>query len=119
MVTTGIPASETIIQIAASPLLHVKPTSMLTELVQYQALMDPAARRGRRSDVDRREESRSFHKVSDGTKAYPLSSEAVAAKARDSIEPVFGADKTENVIDRIQKFERVEDIAELARRLTA
>jgi hypothetical protein len=48
-----------------------------------------------------------------GTKENPLNTEAVNAKARDLMQPVLGAAKTERLIERINGLETVKDIREL------
>ena len=54
-----------------------------------------------------------FTKYPPGTKENPLSTEAVAAKARDLMAPVLGAKRTEKLIERILALETVRDMREL------
>jgi hypothetical protein len=60
-----------------------------------------------------------FTKFPPGTKENPLSVEAVNAKARDLIAPVLGAEKTERLIERINKLETLDNINELRPLFTA
>jgi 2-methylcitrate dehydratase PrpD len=85
------------------------------------ALMDPTAPRGAIVEVtmtDGRTVSH-FTKFPPGTKENPLDTGAVSAKARDLMAPVLGAQKTERLIDRINKLETVKDIRELRPLITA
>jgi MmgE/PrpD C-terminal domain len=86
-----------------------------------KGLMDPAAPRGAIVEVtlvDGRKVDH-FTKYPPGTKENPLGTEAVSAKARDLMLPVLGADKTERLIEQIEKLERLDDIAELRQAFTA
>jgi 2-methylcitrate dehydratase PrpD len=76
------------------------------------ALMDPAAPRGAIVEVTLTDGRKVDHftKFPPGTKENPLSTEAVSAKARDLIAPVLGSDKTEKLIEQINKLETVDDI---------
>jgi 2-methylcitrate dehydratase PrpD len=76
------------------------------------ALMDPAAPRGAIVEVTLTDGRKVDHftKFPPGTKENPLSTEAVSAKARDLIAPVLGSDKTEKLIQQINKLDTVDDI---------
>ena len=76
------------------------------------ALMDPAAPRGAIVEVTLTDGRKVDHftKFPPGTKENPLSTEVVSAKARDLIAPVLGSDKTEKLIQQINKLETVDDI---------
>ena len=76
------------------------------------ALMDPAAPRGAIVEVTLTDGRKVDHftKFPPGTKENPLSTEAVSAKARDLIAPVLGSDKTEKLIQQINKLETIDDI---------
>jgi 2-methylcitrate dehydratase PrpD len=79
------------------------------------ALMDPAAPRGAIVEVtmiDGRKVDH-FTRFPPGTKENPLSTEAVSAKARDLMAPVLGAEKTEKLIEQINRLETVDDINQL------
>jgi 2-methylcitrate dehydratase PrpD len=84
------------------------------------ALMDPAAPRGAIVEVTLTDGRKVDHftKFPPGTKENPLSTEAVSAKARDLIAPVLGADKTEKLIQQINKLETVDDIRVLRSLIT-
>jgi 2-methylcitrate dehydratase PrpD len=86
-----------------------------------QALMDPAAPRGAIVQVTMTDGKvvEHFTKFPPGTKENPLSVEAVSAKTRDLIAPVLGAEKTEKLIDTINKLETVKDINVLRALMTA
>jgi hypothetical protein len=45
-----------------------------------------------------------------GTKENPLSTEAVAAKARDLMAPVLGLGRADELIDRLNTLERLDDV---------
>jgi 2-methylcitrate dehydratase PrpD len=81
-------------------------------LTADQALMDPAAPRGAIVEVTLNDGRKVDHftKFPPGTKENPLSTEAVAAKARDLMAPVLGSAKTEKLIDQINRLERIDDI---------
>jgi 2-methylcitrate dehydratase PrpD len=84
------------------------------------ALMDPAAPRGAIVEVTLTDGRKVDHftKFPPGTKENPLSTEAVSAKARDLIAPVLGSDKTEKLIQQINKLETIDDIRVLRSLLT-
>lgn len=79
------------------------------------ALMDPAAPRGAIVEVTLTDGRKVDHftKYPPGTKENPLNTEAVNAKARDLMQPVLGAAKTERLIERINGLETVKNIREL------
>jgi len=80
-----------------------------------RAMMDPAAARGGVVEVTLADGRKVEHftKYPPGTKENPLSTEAVAAKTRDLITPVLGAEKSEKLIEQIRNLERVDDIGKL------
>jgi 2-methylcitrate dehydratase PrpD len=80
-----------------------------------KALMDPAAPRGAFVEVTLSDGKKVEHftKYPPGTKENPLSTEAVAAKTRDLIAPVLGADNAEKLIAQISHLERLDDVAKL------
>lgn len=84
-------------------------------IVAEQSLMDPAAPRGAVVEVTLTDGRKLDHftKYPPGTKENPLSTEAVAAKARDLMAPVLGAKRTEKLIERILALETVRDMREL------
>jgi 2-methylcitrate dehydratase PrpD len=77
--------------------------------------MDPAAPRGGIVEVTLTDGRKVDHftRFPPGTKENPLSTEAVSAKARDLMTPVLGAEKTEQLIDRINRLETVDNIRQL------
>jgi 2-methylcitrate dehydratase PrpD len=79
------------------------------------ALMDPAAPRGgivQVTTTDGRTVEH-FTRFPPGTKENPLSTEAVSAKARDLMVPVLGAARTEQLIERINRLETLDNIRQL------
>jgi 2-methylcitrate dehydratase PrpD len=80
-----------------------------------QSLMDPSAPRGAIVEVTLTDGRKLDHftKFPPGTKENPLGTEAVAAKARDLMAPVLGAQRTEKLIGRILALDTVRDIREL------
>lgn len=84
-------------------------------VVPDAALMDPAAPRGGIVEVTLTDGRKVDHftRFPPGTKENPLSTEAVSAKARDLMTPVLGAEKTEQLIDRINRLETVDNIRQL------
>jgi 2-methylcitrate dehydratase PrpD len=84
-------------------------------VVPDAALMDPAAPRGgivQVTTTDRRTVEH-FTRFPPGTKENPLSTEAVSAKARDLMAPVLGAARTEQLIERINRLETLDNIRQL------
>ena len=79
------------------------------------ALMDPAAPRGAIVEVTMTDGRKVDHftRFPPGTKENPLSTEAVSAKARDLMAPVLGAEKTDKLIEQINKLGTVGDIGQL------
>jgi 2-methylcitrate dehydratase PrpD len=86
-----------------------------------KALMDPAAPRSAVVEVTLSDGKKVEHftKYPPGTKENPLSTEAVAAKTRDLIAPVLGADRAEKLIEQIGNLERLDDVGQLRPLLTA
>ena len=89
-------------------------------LVTDQALMDPAAPRGGIVEVTMTDGRKVTHftKFPPGTKENPLTPDGVAEKARDLMGPVLGAQRTEQLIERILHLETVADIRSLRPLLT-
>jgi 2-methylcitrate dehydratase PrpD len=86
-------------------------------LVADPKLMDPAAPRSGLVEVtlkDGRTVSH-FTRHAPGTKENPLDTEAVNAKARSLMAPVLGAERTEEVIRRVNAVEELRDVRELQR----
>jgi len=54
-----------------------------------------------------------FTRHAPGTRENPLDTEAVNAKARSLMAPVLGAERTEEVIRRVNALEGVKDVREL------
>ena len=85
------------------------------QLIADRSLMDPAAPRSGRVEVtlkDGRNVSH-FTRHAPGTKENPLDTEAVNAKARSLMAPVLGAERTEELIRRVNALEEVRDVRDL------
>jgi len=54
-----------------------------------------------------------FTKFPPGTKENPLSTDGVNAKVRDLMSPVLGADRAEQLIERVDALEEVRNVREL------
>ena len=85
------------------------------KVVADSALNDPAAPRGARVDVTLTDGRTLSHttRFPPGTKENPLSVEGVNDKARDLMSPVLGSKRTEQLIERINHLETVNNIGEL------
>jgi len=84
-------------------------------LVSDRKLVDPAAPRSGLLEVtlmDGRTVSH-FTKFPPGTKENPLSTDGVNAKVRDLMSPVLGADRAEQLIERVDALEEVRNVREL------
>jgi 2-methylcitrate dehydratase PrpD len=85
------------------------------QLIADRALMDPAAPRSGLVEVT----LRGGHKISHftrhppGTKENPLNTERVNEKARSLMTPVLGAERTEEVIRRVNALEKLNEVREL------
>ena len=82
------------------------------QLTPDAALMDPAAPRGAIVEVTLTDGRQVQHHTQfpPGTKENPLSTEAVAAKARDLMAPVLGRERTDKLIERLNTLERLDDV---------
>jgi 2-methylcitrate dehydratase PrpD len=90
------------------------------QLVADRKLVDPAAPRSGIVEVtlkDGRTVSH-FTKFPPGTKENPLSTDAVNAKVRDLVAPILGAERTEQIIQRVNAIEEVRNVRELRPLLT-
>jgi 2-methylcitrate dehydratase PrpD len=85
------------------------------ELIPDRALMDPAAPRSGHVEVTLRDGRAVSHftRHPPGTKENPLSTERVNEKARSLMAPVLGAERTEELIRRINTLEALADAREL------
>ena len=85
------------------------------QLTPDAALMDPAAPRGAIVEVTLTDGRQVQHHTQfpPGTKENPLSTEAVAAKARDLMAPVLGRERADKLIDRLNTLERLDDVRQL------
>jgi len=85
------------------------------QLIADPALMDPAAPRSGRVEVTLRNGQTISHftRHPPGTKENPLSTERVNEKARSLMTPVLGAERTEEVIRRVNALEALKDVREL------
>ncbi len=85
------------------------------QLVADGKLVDPAAPRSGMVEVtlkDGRTVSH-FTRFPPGTKENPLSTEGLNAKVRDLMAPVLGAERTANLIQRVNALEEVRDVRDL------
>src|SRR5512134_2458986 len=90
------------------------------QLIADPTLMDPAAPRSGRVEVtlnDGRTVSH-FTRHASGTKENPLDTESVNGKARLLMEPVLGAQKTEELIRRVNAADTLKGVRELRPFLT-
>jgi 2-methylcitrate dehydratase PrpD len=85
------------------------------QLIPDRALMDPAARRSGLVEVTLRDGRTVSHftRHPPGTQENPLGSERVNEKARTLMTPVLGAERTEEVIRRVNALEKLDDVREL------
>jgi 2-methylcitrate dehydratase PrpD len=89
-------------------------------LVADPALVNPEAPRSAKVEVVLKDGRtlNQFIPHAYGTKQNPMDSESVNAKVRDLLEPVFGASRTEAVIERLNDLEAVANVRELLPFLT-
>ena len=82
------------------------------QLTSDAALMDPAAPRGAIVEVTLTDGRQVEHhtRFPPGTKENPLSTDAVAAKARDLMAPVLGQERADKLIQRLNTLERLDDV---------
>jgi hypothetical protein len=85
------------------------------QLIPDRALMDPAARRSGLVEVKLKDGRtvRHFTRHAPGTQENPLSTERVNEKARSLMSPILGAERTEEVIGRVNALEKLKDVREL------
>jgi 2-methylcitrate dehydratase PrpD len=85
------------------------------QLIADPELMDPAAPRSGRVEVTLRDGRTVSHftRHAPGTKENPMDTEAVNAKARQLMEPMLGAERTREVIQRVNALEAVKNVREL------
>ena len=93
----------------------VRAAKARVQLIADRALMDPAAPRSGRVEVTLRDGRTVSHftRHAPGTKENLMDTESVNAKARELIEPVLGAERTEGLIRRVNALESVADVREL------
>jgi 2-methylcitrate dehydratase PrpD len=91
------------------------------QLVGDRALMDPAAPRSARVDVQLRDGRMVTHftRFAPGTKENPLDTAAVAEKARSLMAPVLGAERSDQVIERVNTLDNLASVLDLVRLLVA
>src|SRR5437660_1482429 len=91
------------------------------QLIPDRALMDPAAPRSGRVEVTLRDGRAVSHftRHPPGTKENPLNTERVNEKARSLMTLVLGAERTEEVIRRVNALETLNDVRELRPLLAA
>jgi 2-methylcitrate dehydratase PrpD len=93
----------------------VRAAKARVQLVADAQLMDPAAPRSGLVEVtlkDGRSVSH-FTRHAPGTQENPMDTQSVNAKARLLLEPVLGAERTEEVIRRVNALENLADVREL------
>ena len=85
------------------------------ELIADRALMDRAAPRSGRVEVKLRDGRTVSHftRHAPGTKENPLDTESVNKKARLLMAPVLGNERTEQVIQRVNALEELDDVRAL------
>jgi 2-methylcitrate dehydratase PrpD len=85
------------------------------QLVADPKLMDPAAPRSGLVEVTLRDGRTVSHFTphAPGTKENPMTTEAVNAKARQLMEPVLGAERTEGLIQRVNALDELKNVSEL------
>jgi 2-methylcitrate dehydratase PrpD len=85
------------------------------QLIPDRTLMDPAARRSGLVEVTLRDGHTVSHftRHPPGTKENPLSTERVNEKARSLMTPVLGAERTDEVIGRVNALEKIDDVRQL------
>ena len=91
------------------------------QLSGEQSLMDPAAPRGAIVEVTMMDGRKVEHftRHPPGTRENPLDTAAVNAKTRDLIAPVLGKDRADKLIERVNGMEKIRDVRELRKLLTA
>jgi len=91
------------------------------QLVGDRALMDPAAPRSARVDVHLRDGRMVTHftRFAPGTKENPLDTAGVAAKASSLITPVLGAQRSQQIIERVNALDALASVRDLVRLLVA
>ncbi len=94
---------------------QVRAVKERVQLVADRALMDPAAPRSGFVEVTLRDGRTVSHftRHAPGTKENPLDTEGVNAKARLLMAPVLGAERTEEIIRRVNAMEELDDVREL------
>ncbi|MBI2538549.1 MAG: MmgE/PrpD family protein [Deltaproteobacteria bacterium] len=99
---------------------QVRAVKERVQLVADRALMDPAAPRSGFVEVTLRDGRTVSHftRHAPGTRENPLDTEGVNAKARLLMVPVLGAERTEEIIRRVNALEELDDVRELRRFLT-
>ena len=91
------------------------------QLVGDRALMDPAAPRSARVEVQLRDGRMVTHftRFAPGTKENPLDTATVADKARSLMAPVLGAPRCDQVIERVNTLDNLANVRDLVRLLVA
>jgi 2-methylcitrate dehydratase PrpD len=89
-------------------------------LIADQKLVDPAAPRSARVEVVLKDGTslQHFTPHAFGTRQNPMDTENVNAKTRQLMQPVLGAEKTEAVIERVNRLESLTKVDELVPFLT-
>jgi 2-methylcitrate dehydratase PrpD len=100
---------------------EVRAVKERVQLIPDAKLMDPAAPRSGLVEVTLHDGRTVTHftRHAPGTKENPLDTEAVNAKARLLMQPVVGAGRAEEVIQRVNAVEHLRDVRELMAYLSA
>jgi 2-methylcitrate dehydratase PrpD len=96
-------------------------TKSRVRLVADRSMMDPAAPRSARVEVQLRDGRNFTHftRHAPGTKENPLDTAGVNAKARSLMAPVLGARRCETVIEAVNGLEQISNVRDLAALLGA
>jgi 2-methylcitrate dehydratase PrpD len=94
---------------------QVRAVKERVKLIADPKLMDPTAPRSGLVEVTLRDGRTVSHftRHAPGTKENPLDTESVNAKARLLMEPVLGAERTKEIIRRVNALEELDDVREL------
>ena len=98
---------------------QVRAVMQRVQVIGDPKLNDPAAPRSGLVEVTLREGKTVTHftRFPPGTKQNPVDTERMNAKARDLMTPILGANKTEAVIEQVNRLETLPDVRELIRSL--
>jgi 2-methylcitrate dehydratase PrpD len=94
---------------------QVRAVKERVQLIADRKLVDPAAPRSGLVEATLKDGRtvNHFTRFPPGTKENPLSTEGLNAKVRDLMEPVLGAERTTQLIDRVNHLEELKDVRQL------